>query len=195
MSTATITIGPEDQGRRVRLEDFDRAETQEGYHYELSRGVITVSDVPRPSHARVVSRVRRLAIGFQEKHPKKIYDVYGSNECKLLLWHWESERHPDLAIYVTPPTTDHADVWSIWVPAVVVEVVSLDSIVRDYQEKPEEYLDFGIQEYWIVDPFKRNMTVLTRRGGKWREKAYEIGEVYECQKFKGLRVPVADLFA
>src|SRR5260370_14578638 len=43
-------VGPEDDGRRMSLSDFDKAEAKEGYLYELSRGVITVSDVPDFPH-------------------------------------------------------------------------------------------------------------------------------------------------
>jgi Uma2 family endonuclease len=195
MSTATITVGPEDHGRPMRLEDFDRAEGKEGHLYELSRGVIIVSDVPRPSHARVVSKVRRLAERYQDEHPRKIYDIYGSGECKILLWNSQSERHPDLSIYTTPPPCDDASVWSIWVPAVVMEVISPDSLFRDLQEKVEDYLAFGVQEYWIVDPAKETLTVLIRRAGRWKEKVFQAGEAYECQKFKGLRLALSELLA
>ena len=36
----------------------------------------------------------------------------------------------------------------------MAEVVSRDSVTRDYQIKGEEYLAFGLLENWIVDPFK-----------------------------------------
>jgi Uma2 family endonuclease len=55
-------------------------------------------------------------------------------------------------------------VWSVWIPEIVVEVVSPSSAKRDYHDKPSEYLSFGIDEYWIVDPAKQRMTVNRR----WR---------------------------
>ena len=33
---------------------------------------------------------------------------------------------------------------------------SLGSIKRDYEVKREEYLAYGLLEYWIVDPLKRS---------------------------------------
>jgi Uma2 family endonuclease len=193
MSTATTTVGPKDDGRRMRLEDFDRAEGQKGHLYELSRGTVVVSDVPRPSHGKIVGNVHELATLYKHQHPKKIYGIYGGGECKILLWDLQSERHPDLSIYTTPPPCDDASVWSIWIPAVVMEVVSPDSILRDLKEKVEEYLAFGVQEYWIVDPMKEPLTALIRRAGRWKEKVFRAGEVYECQKFKGLRLAVSEI--
>ena len=54
MSKTITKIGPADHGRRMSLEEFDHAEGQEGYLYELSRGVITVADVPRRRHLLLV---------------------------------------------------------------------------------------------------------------------------------------------
>jgi Uma2 family endonuclease len=34
----------------------------------------------------------------------------------------------------------------------VIEVVSDDSVTRDRVEKFEEYEEYGVQEYWIIDP-------------------------------------------
>jgi len=37
------------------------------------------------------------------------------------------------------------------VPELVFEIVSPGSEDRDYVEKPEEYLAFGVAEYWVID--------------------------------------------
>ncbi|MBI3823847.1 MAG: hypothetical protein HY289_14355, partial [Planctomycetes bacterium] len=38
-------IGPQHQGHKMSLRAFEFAEVQEGYLYELARGVIVVSEV------------------------------------------------------------------------------------------------------------------------------------------------------
>ena len=45
----------------------------------------------------------------------------------------------------------------------LMEVVSRDaeSRKRDLLQKPLEYAEAGIQEYWIVDPMEERITVLT----------------------------------
>jgi Uma2 family endonuclease len=91
------------------------------------------------------------------------------SEAKMLIGPAESERHPDLSVYLTPPP-DNRDVWSTWIPEIVVEVVSDRSADRDYQIKPAEYLTFGVKEYWIVDADKNQMTVLTRWRAQWQTK-------------------------
>jgi Uma2 family endonuclease len=54
-------------------------------------------------------------------------------------------------------------------PLLVVEIVSLDSIGRDYRYKRSEYAAAGIPEYWIVDPLENRLTILQLREGFYDE--------------------------
>lgn len=184
MIKTKMLIGPEHHGRRMSLKEFDHAKVKEGYLYELSRGVIVVSDVPKTDHLAWWTRVRNPLIVYQEQNPGVIHTIAGGGECKILLTALDSERHPDLAIYKTPPPAGK-DVWSLWIPEIVVEVVSLSSAIRDYQLKREEYLDFGVQEYWIVDGPKQRIVVLQRFAGEWRQKTFRPGDKYKTKLLPG----------
>src|SRR5687768_9016584 len=162
-----IVIGPEDHGRRMSLDDFDRAIAREGYLYELGKGVIEVSEVPKLDHGRQYAELRNQFVLYDAAHPGIIDYLAGGSEAKLLIAPTESERHPDLFVYCHPaPALDHP--WSMWVPDIVIEVVSESSRKRDYEVKPEEYRELGIEEYWIIDAAKKQMTVLQRWRGRWR---------------------------
>src|SRR5579884_4293523 len=146
-------IGPRDHGRLMSLAEFEHAQVQEGYLYELGRGVIIVSDVPNRKHMETVIATRRQLMSYELAHPGALYAVLAGSECKILVANLETERHPDLALYRSaPPPGD--DYWSTWIPVVVIEVVSRGSRRRDYKEKREEYLAFGVLEYWIIDTQK-----------------------------------------
>ncbi len=113
-------------------------------------------------------------------------------ECKVLVEDLESERHPDLAIFKQPPA-QRKELWSSWVPEIVVEVVSPSSEDRDYVEKREEYLARGIQEYWIVDISRERLLVLRRVRGKWIEQFLTTG-TYETKLLPGFTLDIAKLF-
>jgi len=103
MPKTIVHLSPKDDGRQMSLDDFDEAEVQEGYHYELSRGIITVSDVPGLKHFAMLNEVRRQLSKYDLDHAGKIFGIAGGAECKVPLEEFQSERHPDLAVYMTPP--------------------------------------------------------------------------------------------
>ena len=45
-------------------------------------------------------------------------------------------------------------------PDLAVEIVSPDSIDRDYRRKREQYRRAGVSEYWIVDEMEQTVTLL-----------------------------------
>ena len=167
MLKAAIKVGPADHGRHMSLAEFDHAEVQEGHLYELGRGVIVVSDVPKKRHLFQVLSIRDQLFAYKLAQPGRIQVIASGSECKILVAGYESERHPDLAIYKTLPPEEGDDFWSTWIPELVIEVVSPGSELRDYQEKREEYLAFGVREYWIFDAGKQEMLVLQRVAGRW----------------------------
>jgi Uma2 family endonuclease len=68
-------------------------------------------------------------------------------------------------------------------PQLVVEVVSpgkenSDSLTgrcheRDYRYKRSQYQSRGISEYWIVDPIKQQITILSLVAGMYQEAVFE----------------------
>ena len=195
MTQTAVRIGPTDHGRRMTLDDFDEAEVAEGCLVELGRGVVIVSEVPLPWHFRIINALRRQFAAYDIQHPGRIWGVAGGSDCKLPVGQFESERHPDLAVYLTePPFQDSNAVWSEWIPELVIEVVSPGSETRDYTEKRDEYLGFGVREYWIVHPDRKEVLVLRRVRGQWAEQKLTFADEYSPRLFPGLQLPVAELF-
>src|SRR3954465_14000682 len=122
MSQTAIIVGPQDHGRRMSLSEFDHAEVVKGHLYELSRGVITVSDVPGKKHLKQVVEINQQLYLYRAAHPEVIKMLGGASDCKILVEGYESERHPDIFIYKTEPP-ESEDLWSVWVPEIVIEVV------------------------------------------------------------------------
>jgi hypothetical protein len=192
----TVTrIGPADNGRCMSIDEFAPAIGEPGSNYELSRGVVVVSDIPNPAHLGLVMAVRRQLAAYDLAYPGRIHAVASGSECKVLLRDLESERHPDLAVYKDPPPSRGEDVWESWVPELVVEVVSSDSVQRDYEEKREEYLHFGVREYGIVDPRKSEVLVLRRVKDRWRERVVRPPQVYRTRLLPDFAFDCGKVFA
>src|SRR5262245_58490272 len=137
MSKTITRIGPADHGRRMDLGEFSDAEGQEGRGYELSRGIVTVVEVPKRRHVLQVAAARDQLQIYKSANPGRIEVIASGSECKLTIVSLGSERHPDLAVYLTPPPEEEdEEFWMRWVPEIVVEVVSVSSRKRDYDKKP-----------------------------------------------------------
>lgn len=69
-------------------------------------------------------------------------------------------REPDLVVLLDASDPRRQD--DYWRGAdLVVEVVSPDRPERDTVEKPREYAEAGIAEYWIINPLNETITVLS----------------------------------
>ena len=85
--------------------------------------------------------------------------------------------------------------WRTWIPEIVVEIVSKGGEKRDYEDKREDYLIVGVTEYWIVDPQKRSMLALTRRGDSWAENTIDARGVYSTQLLPAFELRLQDVFS
>jgi Uma2 family endonuclease len=64
----------------------------------------------------------------------------------------ESRREPDLQVILKTNPGQLTDTAMIGPADICIEVVSAESVTRDYAEKFVEYEKGGVREYWIFDP-------------------------------------------
>ena len=74
-------------------------------------------------------------------------------------------------------------------PALAVEIVSADSVQRDYLQKRAVYEAAGVQEYWILDPDEKRATFLTWKKGRFEEMPLKDG-VFHSKVVPGFYLPV-----
>ena len=195
MSTIRIQIGPEDVGRTMTMEEFLEADEEPGYRYELARGVLEVTVVPNDPHWQIVDNLHQLISNYRRTHPGFIQRTGGGGECQVLVPEMISGRNPDLAVVLKSAPKDGRGRQP---PSLVAEVVSEGSVERDYQTKRDEYLVFGIREYWIVDPEQHQVTVLVRQNtganASWAERVFQGGDVIESALLPGFEGTVAALW-
>ncbi|MBI1955038.1 MAG: Uma2 family endonuclease, partial [Acidobacteria bacterium] len=80
-------------------------------------------------------------------------------------------------------------------PDLVVEVLSPSSFYKDLRRKMAAYAQFGVQEYWIVDPEKQTME-LYQRGGEGLQLARQFAsqETLESSLLPGFQLGVGSIF-
>ena len=81
-------------------------------------------------------------------------------------------------------------------PDLVVEVLSEGSGYRDLVTKKRLYAEFGVQEYWIVDPGEKTVEVFSLR-----DKSYSLdhrlaeADILKSPLLQGLSINLASVFA
>ena len=73
----------------------------------------------------------------------------------------------------------------------MIEVLSPSNTKSEMREKAALYLSTGAQEFWIVNPRRKNVTVMRRESGTL---IYEIGQQIPLTLFED-ELDVSDIFA
>lgn len=195
MATVTpLRIGPADHGRAMTAQEFIDAEEDTRYNYELARGVLEVSEIPGQWHAYIVCHLFDCISTYHRAHPGWIALWGGADQFRLWVPEFPSGRHPDAAVVLRGAGRDWQGRRK---PALAFEIVSegAEARRRDYVAKREEYLAYGLLEYWIIDRFEAKVTVLTRRDDAWDERVFDGDSAAEGLALPGFAVRLAEFWA
>lgn len=80
-------------------------------------------------------------------------------------------------------------------PLLIVEVVSPDSVKRDYRYKRTEYAAIAVPEYWIVDPIAAKVTLLLWEEGLYEETVWAGSQQILSPTFPELNLTVDQILA
>jgi Uma2 family endonuclease len=101
-------------------------------------------------------------------------------------------RLADVSVVRTNQVTGMLDQSAVFQtsPLLVIEIVSPDSIKRDYRFKRSEYSALEIPEYWIVDPLALKVSVLCWEDGLYEESVFVGEEAIASKIFPELKLTV-----
>lgn len=110
---------------------------------------------------------------------------------------WRKSRLSDLYIVPVEQVRDFLDRSAVTEipPLLAVEVVSPESVSRDYRYKRSEYAALEIPEYWIVDPMESKVTVLLWEEGLYEETVFTGNQNIVSRTFPELTLTVEQVLA
>lgn len=127
--------------------------------YEWAQGeLIKMNPVLLP-HDLISAHIRQLLTAFFALRP--IGRVVGA-PFVMRVDATEACREPDLQIILTSNPGQLTESAMIGPADICIEIVSPESVTRDYGEKFAEYERGGVREYWIFDP-QRQAALLYRQ--------------------------------
>ncbi|MFM2431352.1 MAG: hypothetical protein RLZZ511_2565 [Cyanobacteriota bacterium] len=180
---------------RMTLEAYLTGDWGADGRYELVDGVLVDMGAENPLNPAIAMRlVFALArLGVPEEH------LAIGHQIEVRSPH-ASARQPDLIVH---SEASRAAIFgdgkllrlNMLAPLMVVEVASStksdrQSRERDYTEKPAEYADRGILEYWVIDPDEGLVKVGRLENGRYQFQDFMGQQTISSLQFPGLTLTV-----
>lgn len=188
--STTPMFGPWNAGIHISPREFDRAWFEEGYRYELVDGVLIVLPSPLENERDPNDELGHLLRSYHDNHPQG--SALDSTLPEHTIRTGDNRRKADRVVWAglgrLPKRNE--------VPTIVVEFVSEGkrNWLRDYETKRDEYLAYGVVEYWIFDRFERSLTVYKRGDRKPRKRVFRESSTYETDLLPGFELSLKGLF-
>ena len=158
---------------------------------ELTDGRVEVLPMPTERHQIILLFLYRLFYAHLRRPPRDGVVVTSGLRMRVREGKF---REPDLLLLRDRSDPRRRD--RFWLGAdLVVEIVSPDDPARDLVVKRADYAEASIPEYWIVDPAKETVAVLTLAGNVYVEHGvFARGDTATSPLLDGVAVDVASLF-
>jgi Uma2 family endonuclease len=186
-----MTLIQEKEEKLITVEELFNMDLEEGYFYELLNGHIVKKQAPSPQHQEAVENINWFLSSFvREKGLGKIYtspidvffDKYNNTQPDILFI--KKER-----LFIVTPDGIHGQ------PDLIVEVLSPSTYRNDRVAKMKLHCQFGVSEYWIVDPNNKAIEVYSLENDAYTitSLAVETGEI-TSKVLDGLKIDIEKIF-
>ena len=185
--------------RRMTLEEFLSYDDGTDKRYELVDGVLVEMGAESTTNTIIAGLLFRFflqmglpsyRIGFKQKI--EVASRYVTARDPNLIVHTEDsfqaidERKEACLRYGEPN------------PLIIVEVVSLgdetkDNYQRDYVQKPEEYADRGIGEFWRIDPERKWIQIGVLMAGQYQFTVFKGDDIVVSKSFPSLNLTASQV--
>lgn len=183
----------------LTLEEYLKYENQTDTTYELVNGELVPMTLGMGQHGEIADflnycfrqEIKRLSqpwvskqmvIGIQSPRGNRWDTVRIPDVVVLLTSQWQQLQNREAVILLNEPS-----------PILVVEVVSESTKNIDYRAKRSEYSVLDIPEYWIVDPFQEQVTILSLSEGFYDEMIFASSDIVKSSIFTEFNYTVSQI--
>ena len=195
MMATVLRLGPDDHGRPMTLEEYEKGDYEEGFLYELFDGKLYVSPVPNAPQGLVELWLTMTLQQYWLRHPEVLSLVYNKTRVFVPDRPGVTSLEPDIAAYKDfPNAVSWAEIrWEELNPVLVVEILSADDPHKDLVRNVELYFQVpSIKEYWIFDnhttPDQPTMRWHRRHGKRWIIRNLDFGDTYTTRLLPGFEL-------
>ena len=163
----------------------------DGKQYEVIDGELFVTPAPTPKHQEIAGELYALLSAYVKANA--LGKVYIAPVDILLEEH--TVVQPDILFIRQERLSIVGEKKVDAAPDLVVEVLSPSTFYKDLRKKMAAYSQFGVQEYWIVDPERESIEVHARGGkGLQLTRSFSLQETLESALRPGFELRVQSIF-
>ncbi|MDQ3633119.1 MAG: Uma2 family endonuclease [Acidobacteriota bacterium] len=158
----------------------------DGQYAEYVDGEVIENMSVTQRHDLLVGFLRTILTVYTDA--KKLGRICGEPyQVKMVLDDKTKGREPDIFFVKTENFDRIGEQFFDGAADSVIEVISPESIIRDTQDKFEEYEKAGVNEYWIIDPNRRTANFYGFDDeGKYKQLLLEADGKFESRIIEGL---------
>ena len=170
----------------------DYASWDDDVRCELIDGEIVVMDAPSTTHQRVLRDLFLLFAKFLDGKKCEVliapFDVclfgLGDEDTTVV--------QPDILVVCDDSLIDEKRCNGA--PDLVIEILSPSTEKHDRHRKLSKYMNAGVRECWIIDPYKKNVAVHLKDNKILSFTYYENDETMPVHVLEGLEISLRDVF-
>ena len=174
------------------FEEYCQYDDGTNTRYELENGCLLKMTPPSFRHILIADQ---LGDHLKQEIIRLGLPLYCLRETGVRIG-YEKSRIADLVVIDKAMVMESLDKAGIYcaTPSLIVEIVSPESVTRDYRYKRSEYAAIAVPEYWIVDQQEKKVTILIFNEGLYDETVFIGSEAIASPQFPELVLTPQKLF-
>lgn len=161
---------------------------------ELFKGkILKMSPAPAFIHQKILRKINRSFDHFSDCSSCEVvfapFDVRFPDENGNI----KTVLQPDLCVICDPSKID--DRGGLGAPDLIVEILSPGNSKKELGNKYKIYEEYGVREYWVVNPSERNILIFVAENGVFRGIAPVVeGDIAKSVIFPELTIDTNGLY-
>lgn len=180
------------KNEQISYDDFLKLAEESENRYEYIDGEVYLLASPSYDHQTII--VELINVFYNWFNGKKCKPLTAPFDVTLTKDGKKNVVQPDIIVICDTENINERGRYT-GIPAMVVEVLSDSTRQKDMMKKLDLYFHSGIQEYWIVNPFRHEVYVYCFKDEDIEEfNVYKGTETAQSIIFEGLEIHLKEMF-
>lgn len=178
---------------RISIEAFNKMRETSDQLLEYIDGIVYMSPSPSTKHQRISMRLSSELFVFLQDKPCEVFSAPFDVELKRDEIDENKVVIPDLSVICDK--TGLTEQKYVGVPTVIIEILSPSNQSHDLVTKLNLYLQYGVKEYWIINPISSGILIYRLNGhGEYELDILQATGTARSSVLNGFSVNLTDLF-